>query len=139
MSSGFRCCAEISMALTVFAGGSSTDLPDDIAQHLQSCPDCMARFDDLFPPLQLCSAQPPAPRAQPQPRPQPRAAMAAIALGLIAVGLGLPQPETDPVAMMLHGESPLTIEEMLALDPECPLLAAETDPPVCAEDDGEWM
>ena len=135
MSTSGRNCTEIALALTVFAGSSHVDLPDDIAQHLESCPRCLATFNRLFPPLLLCSSTRPTPRAEPQ----PRAAAALLALGLVAIGLSVPQPEADPVVMMLHGESPLTVEEMLALDPECPLLAAETDPPVCAEDDGEWM
>ena len=135
MSTAGRSCREVSLVLTVFASGSPTDLPGDIALHLQSCPTCRSRFDELFPPLQL------RPSTQPQPRlqPQPRGAVAVLALVLLAVGLSAPQPEVDPVALMLHGESALTIEEMLALEPECPLLASETDPPVCAEDDGEWM
>jgi hypothetical protein len=135
MSQPTRSCTEVSLVLTVFAGGCLTDLPDDVALHLQSCSSCMSRFDELFPPLKL------GPSTQPQPRkrPQPRGSVAILALGFIAVGLSEPQPDVDPVAMMLHGESPLTIDEMLALEPECPMLASETDPPVCPEDDGEWM
>jgi len=135
MSPPARSCLEVDLALTVFGSKRHTDLPDDIVLHLESCPDCMTRFDELFPPLKLRPSARPEPKAQPQ----PRGAVAVLALGLLAVGLSAPQPEADPLAMMLHGESPLTIEEMLALDPECPLLTSETDPPVCAEDDGEWM
>jgi len=132
-----RSCEEIHLVLTVFGIGRHTDLPDDVAFHIEECPACTTRFDQQYPPLQLISSDVHAPMHPPSRR--QRGAVAFAALGLLALGISPPQMETDPLAMWFPGESALTIDEMLAADPECPQLLSETDPPVCPEDDGEWM
>ena len=53
--------------------------------------------------------------------------------------MNAPQPEPEPLALAMYEESPLTIEEMLAGEPECPLIPGENDPPVCSEDGLDWM
>ena len=131
-----RQCRDIQLALVVFCGGSRTDLPDDIALHVEGCPDCMANYEQLFPPLQLDD---PAPIPQLRHRLRSRGALAVAGIALVALGMNLQQPEAEPFTMLLHGESALTFEEMLAVDQECPIIPGESDPPVCAEDDGEWM
>ncbi|MFT5686761.1 MAG: hypothetical protein ACI8RZ_007718, partial [Myxococcota bacterium] len=99
-----RHCREIHLALTVFRSGSSTDLPDDIALHIEDCPICMERFEVLFPPLRF-DATPAAPLRQ---RAQGRSAVAVAAIGLLALGMSPPQPDADPFALLLHEESALT-------------------------------
>lgn len=131
-----RKCRDISLALAVFRGGCSTDLPDDIALHVEECPACMGQFELLFPPLQF---EVPAKMLPPRPRAQGRSAVAVAAIGLLALGMTPQQQDADPFAMLLHEESALTFEEMIASDQECPLIPGESDPPVCVEDDGEWM
>ena len=130
-----RSCSEIRLALAVFSRGSHTDLPDDIALHIEDCPHCLAHFDELFTPLQLDAPEVPVHRA---PRRQ-RGAVAVAALGLLAMGISAPQPEADPLALMWPEESQLTLEEMFVIDQECPVVYSDADPPVCGEDDGEWM
>jgi hypothetical protein len=128
-----RSCVELQLALMVFRGSPGTDLPDDIALHIESCPCCLSSFDELFPPVRLAT-----PARTPQPR-LSRGAVSMAAIGLLALGMGAPTAAPDPLAMLLPGESALTFDEMLASDPECPLIPGEADPPVCADDDGEWM
>lgn len=129
-------CDEIRLALAVFGSGGSRDLPDEIVLHIEGCATCMAGFDEQFPPLQFSTPQEAVVR---RPVRRNRGAVAVAAVGLLAMGMSAPQPEVDPLALMLHEESPLTIEEMFAVDQECPLVSTDSDPPVCGEDDGEWM
>jgi len=129
-------CRDIQLALVVFRGGCGTDLPDGIALHVESCPACMERFEQLFPPLQREASVPlPLPRR----RLQGPSAIAVAGIALLAFGMSPEQPEAEPFTMLPHEESALTFEEMLAVDQECPVIPGESDPPVCAEDDGEWM
>ena len=128
-----RQCDEVQVALSVFSGASHPDLPDDIVLHIESCPACMDGFEVFFPPVQFA----PEPVVRSQPR--QRGAVMVAAVALLAVGMSAPPPESDPMAFMPLAESALTHEEMLAADPECPVLIGDHDPPVCSEDGGEWM
>lgn len=121
-------CQVTQVALSVWSPHRS-ELPDEIATHIESCPACQSAFDDLFPrwhPLTEAKA-PPTHRTR-------RSRQLLLLAALSAAGLLLaPSPlQLSPAAAVVWeppGESILTTDDLFST-PECPL-TTDLEHPVC--------
>ena len=125
-------CNLVDVTLSVWSPRDG-DLPDAVAEHLDQCPWCTARFNERFPPFSFVEPHlaPPIPD-----RSNHRWAMALGAAVAAVLLLHVPTPNSPGrVAWSAPGESLLTVEEQLH-GQECPL-QTETEHPVC--EDWEWL
>lgn len=128
-------CSVVQVAVSLWSPHGD-DLPDDVAEHLESCPRCMAAFDARFAPWSPPADAPAPPQHRRLSlRMLPLAAAAAMGLLMVPGVSGDPSDGSGGVAWAFDDESPLTIEEQLAV-PEC-LQLDDLDHPFC--EDSEWL